>query len=85
MSHKLEVLRQLGRVEFVDPNFFVILASKKMTSVRKHDLSALLDGKWLVGHELPVKNVHHSDTVAEADNKLQARGMKRNRVSLLIR
>lgn len=84
MSDKLEDLGQLSRVELVHPDLFVVLAGKKVTTVREYDFAALLNWQLLVHHELLVQDVHQADIVAEANHKVQARGMERNCVRLHI-
>ena len=56
----------------VHPDLLVVLAGEEMTTVSKHDLTALLDRQALVSHELFVEDVHQADRVAEADYQVQA-------------
>ena len=43
VCNKFELLGDNGRIELIDPDFLVIRAGKKMSTVRENNLSALTD------------------------------------------
>ena len=58
MCNEFELLSDDGRVKLVDPDLLVVCTSKKMTSVREDNLSALSNRQRFIRHKLSVKDVH---------------------------
>lgn len=58
MLFEFKVGRDHGCIKFVHPNFFVILARKKVTSMRKLNFAANFNGHGVVRLELILQNVH---------------------------
>ena len=48
MADELEVLRDRCRIELVDPNLFVVLASEEMATVGEDNLATLSNIQLLV-------------------------------------
>ena len=63
----------LRRVEIVDVDEVDEHAREKVTSVREHDLTTMLDWQVLVLLDCVRKNVHHSDSIEESNENLKAR------------
>lgn len=84
MHDEFEMLGNGCCIEFVHPNFLIILTSEQVASVCKNDFATLFDLQAFVFDELVVEDVHHSDFVAEADNQVQATWVERKSMSLEI-
>lgn len=85
MGCELELSWATSRVEFVDPDLFVVLASEQVTSVGEDNLTALLD--WdvaLVRLETLVKDVHHLDLVTQTDHEVQTAWVERDTVGFTL-
>ena len=64
--------RVLRRIEVVDVDEVDEHASEKVTSMRKHDLTTMLDWQVLVLLDCVRKNVHHSYSIIESNGNLKA-------------
>ena len=58
MCNKFELLSDDGRIKLVNPDFLVICAGKKMTTVRENNFSALPNRQSFIRHKLRVEDVH---------------------------
>ena len=84
VGDEFEILRARRCVEFVDPDFLLLLACKEVATVGEDNLTTLLDLKLLVRDELLVQDVHKSDRIAEANDQVEARRVEGDRVGLLL-
>ena len=66
--------RVFRRVKFEHADVIVVLAREKMSTIRKHDLTAILNvADILVRNNFLFKNVHQADTVGKASYHMESR------------
>ena len=84
MGGKFECRRDLGSIELVHPDVFVVLAGKEMTTVGEDNLTALLDWDALVCLQSLVQDVEELHLVAQANHQVKAGRMEGNGVCLCL-
>ena len=85
MLDKLELLRDRSCIELIDPDLFVVLAGEKVATIRKNDLTALLDLEFFVSNQLlALENVHETDCVAETNHQVDSARVESDCMSLLF-
>lgn len=71
MRFECIINRVLGRVEVEDVDEVDEHACEKVTSVRKHNLTTMLDWQVLILLDCVRKNVHHSNSIIESNDNLK--------------
>jgi hypothetical protein len=68
--------RIFRRVKFEHADVIVVLAREEVSTIRKHDLTAILNvADILVRNNFFFKNVHQADTVGKASYHMESRWM----------
>ena len=75
--------------ELVYADSATVLASEEVATMRKDNLTTLLDWNFLIFEEcffrrlIILEDVHHPDSISKANNDLESRRMERNTEGLI--
>ena len=84
MHAELIVRRALACVEVVHDDSSDLHACEQVSTVGEHDLTARLDADVLVLLDGVLKDVHHANSIVEADHNLEASWMEGYTVGTLL-
>jgi len=76
-------LSVLSGVELVDIDVALGSASEQVATVGESDFSAALDGDCVERLKALLEHIHHSDSIGETDNQVEARWMEGNTVGFV--
>ena len=79
------VNRVFRRIEFEHADVIVVLACEEVSTIRKHDLTAIFNvADILVRNYFLFKNVHQADTVGKASYNMESRRVKSNAERFIV-